>query len=175
MNLEGLPSAGQLFSIWTPIFIKFTGARMRLLGCIQALGLIVIKWGQTQAYMHTDVWQEGATNATLSLWIQTVFFIGGDKSRPLLCQPVTDIKLVHPTWLSSNWARNLFPIHPCENMCLTIGWDYLKKRTIPTLPHYIPFVSPKQDCYLLRRINEGVRWQENRESLPLSIQQTISE
>lgn len=55
MNLEGLPSAGQLFSIWTSIFVKFKGAHVRLLGCIQAPGLIVIKWGETRAYTHTDV------------------------------------------------------------------------------------------------------------------------
>lgn len=36
-------------------------------GLHPALGLIVIKWGQTRAHEHTDVWQEGATNATFSL------------------------------------------------------------------------------------------------------------
>lgn len=91
---------------------------MRFLGCIQALGLIVIKWGQTQAYMHTDVCDKSGQqmSLSLSLWIQTVFLIGGDKNRPLFCQAVTDIKIVHSTLISSIWARNLFPIHPRENV-----------------------------------------------------------
>ena len=40
------------------------------------------------------------------------------------------------------------------------GLNYLEKRIIPTLPYCIPFVSVKRDCFLLRGINERVRWRE---------------
>lgn len=92
---------------------------MRFLGCIQALGLIVIKWGQAQAYMDTGVTRGGNKCHTLSLSLSLDpdgISYRRRQNQTTICQPVADIKLVHSTLLGSIWARNLLPIHPCENV-----------------------------------------------------------